>query len=98
MTVAVKINQSFRKPISMVQPLAMGKSAIQVDLPTEKHTPPDDLAAYAFVLYGERGIGKSTLMSLIGKPMFLSFERGRREQLHQRGRGQLRGRLRNGDG
>lgn len=58
---------------------ALEGAAVNIALPTKKHKPTSDLSKTAFVLYGERGIGKSTLADKIGggQTLFAMFETDR---------------------
>jgi hypothetical protein len=54
-----------------------------ITLPIERHKQPEDIQSFAFILYGERGIGKSTFADKLGKSMFLAFERDETLEAYQ---------------
>ncbi len=48
-----------------------------LSLPEEASTPSESLLDYSWLIYGERKIGKTTLLSMFGeRPLFLMFEAG----------------------
>jgi hypothetical protein len=49
-----------------------------IALPTEINTPPTNLSDSIIVVYGRKGIGKTSLAAQFDKPLVCMFERGRR--------------------
>lgn len=52
--------------------------AFPISLPTERNDPPSSLSEYAITLYGEKGIGKSSLAAMFPDPITLMWEPRRR--------------------
>jgi hypothetical protein len=69
-----------KKPIPTLRkfiPPPMGKKPEVLSLPDEASVPSTNLLDYSWLIYGERKIGKTTLLSMFGeKPLFLMFEAG----------------------
>lgn len=66
---------------SLKRPLPSGTKkvapAVTLTLPDEHSTPSENLLDYSWLIYGERKIGKTTLLSMFGeRPLFLMFEAG----------------------
>lgn len=53
-------------------------SSSQVILPTERNIPPEDLSESIILLYGQKGIGKSSLAAQFENALTFMFEKGRR--------------------
>ena len=59
-------------------------SRVNVELPLEPSEPSTDLSNYLILLYGEKKIGKTTLMSRMPRTLFLMFEPGAKAlRIHQ---------------
>lgn len=58
--------------------LGKKKSTSTLSLPQERNVPPDELHQSLIMLYGDKGIGKTTLANEFPDPFTLMFERGRR--------------------
>lgn len=69
-----------RKPIPTMRkftPPSMDKKNEVLSLPDEHSVPSANLLDYSWLIYGERKIGKTTLLSMFGqRPLFLMFEAG----------------------
>ena len=57
---------------------------VSVSLPANRHKPPENINAFSFLIYGVRGIGKSTLANMFGKAFFMMFERDKTLQAYQK--------------
>ena len=59
-----------------IRPLRKAKAS--VSLPTELNVPPTDLSDFVTLLFGEKGIGKTSLASQFKRPITAQWEPGRR--------------------
>lgn len=63
-------------PVAIKKPLPPGLAPLNLTLPDAPNVPSTRFEDYTFLIYGERGIGKTTLFSQFEDAFFLMFEPG----------------------
>jgi hypothetical protein len=79
-----KIRPSSSPSSSRKKPKAIAKPSSELALPSEYNEPPTDLTDSVCLIYGAKGIGKTSLASQFPNALAFMFERGRRNlRIHQ---------------
>lgn len=88
-----KVSKIRRTTTKSTKPKTIQKETNTVELPTERNVPPSDLSESIILIYGQKGIGKTSLAAQFHNSLAFMFERGRRNlsifQVPQKGEPKL---------